>query len=134
PRAGKRIEGLAGSGETGGGARVGLPTTNNDVDVERIELKPMAATSKPLTSDQRRAAAEERVEHDVAATGHIEDGVRDHSDRLHSRMQGREPPFLSRPSETRSRGVGPHVAAMPPVDAELDVVAIAACPQLEHEN
>ena len=105
---------------------VRLPATNDHVAIERVELEPVASPPGPLAGHQGRAAAEKRIEDDVAATRHVENRVSDHRRRLDRRMQGGEMSLFARPAKARAYGIGPDVAAVPAIGAQLDVVAMAA--------
>ena len=70
-------------------AAVPLPAPDDGVDVEGVDLDTTAAAPGALRGDQGRPAAQEGVEHDIAAGRAVEDGVGDQRNRLHRRVQGR---------------------------------------------
>ena len=53
------------------------PALDRDVDIGRIDVEAAKAAPGPLRRDQRRARAEEDVEHQLAATGHVLDRIGD---------------------------------------------------------
>jgi len=83
-----------------GCARIGLPAPHDDIDVERIELEPIAPAAGTLGRHQGCAAAEEGIEDDIAAVGAVENHVGDRSDRLYRRVKRRKLPFLTRAAES----------------------------------
>jgi hypothetical protein len=54
-------------------ARIGLPSADDRVDIERIELDTVARAAVALRGNERGAAAEKRIEHKIAAARAIED-------------------------------------------------------------
>src|SRR6185437_13564591 len=70
-------------------ARIGLPTPHDCVDVARIQFEAEAAPAGALGRDHRSAAAKKAVEHDITASGTIQDRIRDQSHRFHGRMQSK---------------------------------------------
>src|SRR5712671_1589075 len=102
----------------GGVAGQLLPSADNRIDIARIELRPVAAPAGALGRDHRGAAAEEPVEHDVAAGGAVEDRVGDQAHRLYRRVQCQEVPLLGLARERVGPGVLPDIAAVPAEAAE----------------
>src|SRR5205085_1129984 len=129
--AGEVVEAAAGIGMPGGVAGQLLPATDNRIDIARIELRPVAAPAGALGRDHRRAAAEETVEHDVAAGGAVEDRVGHQAHRLHGRVQRQQVSLLGLARERVGPGVLPDIAAVPAEPAELDVVAVRPLARLE---
>src|SRR5271157_5532523 len=97
------------------------PATDRNVDVEGVDLDPTADAARPLRRHQGRAAAEERVEDDVATDRAIEERVGDQPDRLHGRVQLIETSLLARLREGRRARIVPDVGPVPAVLAEFDV-------------
>src|SRR5271170_4432880 len=79
-------EALASLNEDCGLAAGRLVATHDDIDVERIELDTAADAAGFLCGDEGRPGAEERVEHDVAAVGEVEERVLQHGGGLDGRM------------------------------------------------
>jgi hypothetical protein len=91
------IEAAATSGVAGDVAAEALPTADDRIDVTRIEFETVTAAAGPFRGYKRRAAAHKTIQHDVAATGAIEDRIRHQRDEFHGRMQLKEVsslPFL----------------------------------------
>ena len=101
-----------------------LPTADNRVDLSRIELQPVAAPAGALGGDQRRAAAEKGVEHDITAGRAVEHRIRDHCHRLYGRVQRQQITFLAATGEGIDPGVVPDIAAIAAKPAELDIVVM----------
>src|SRR5215469_10328386 len=101
-----------------------LPTANDRVDIERIELQPAAAPAGALGGDHRRAAAEKGVEHDVGSGRTVEDRIGHQRHRLHCWMQRREIALLGAAAKGIAARVPPDIAAIASEPAELDVVAV----------
>ena len=118
------IKGAAGSGMAGAAAGQGLPAANGGIDIAWIELEPAAAPARALGGDHRRAAAEKGVEHDVAARRAVEDRIGDHGDRLHRRVERQQITLLATAGKGIGPGITPHIAAVAPKPAELDIVAV----------
>src|SRR5262249_20201973 len=79
------FEGRASVGENNGCARFRLIASNNDVDVEWIELDAAAHPSSILGSDQGRPRAEKRVENNLATVCQVDQRVLQHCGWFHSR-------------------------------------------------
>src|SRR5271170_2683289 len=79
-------EALAGLHEDRRLAAGRLVATHDDVDVERVKLDAPAEAAGRLGGDEGRPGAEERVQHDIAAVGEVEERVLDHCGRLDRRM------------------------------------------------
>src|SRR5689334_18724717 len=118
----------------GGAAGQFLPAADPGIDIEGIELQPIAAPAGPFGSDERRAAAEKAVEHDAAARRAVEDCVGDHRHRLDCRMQRRGIALILRAAKGVASGISPDVAAVAPEAAELDIVAVIAAAVFEHKD
>src|SRR5712675_2561189 len=107
------IEAGSGGGVDGAVSGEALPAADRGIDIQRIELHAAADPADALGGQQRRAAAEEGIEHEIAARRAIEDGVRDQRDRFHGRVQGSEVPFLSSSPEIVEAWVVPDIASIP---------------------
>ena len=68
-------------------ARIGLPSADDRVDIERIELDTVACATGALRGNERGAAAEKRIEDEIAAARAIEDRIRHERDGFDRRMQ-----------------------------------------------
>src|SRR5208282_5640453 len=101
-----------------------LPATDRYIDVERIQLHTITASSDPLRSDYGGAATKKRIENDIAARRDVHDCVGHQRGRLHGGVQGEQIAFLPRLRERTRAGVVPHVGAVATIPPELDVVAM----------
>src|SRR5215472_13692953 len=108
-----------------------LPATDDRIDIDGVQLQSVAAPAGALGSDQRRAAAEKGIEHNVAAGRAVEDRVGDHRHRLHARVQLRQIAVLVATGGGTGPGVVPNITA---VTAEPDRVAVPVAAVLEHED
>ena len=88
---------------TGASASVGLPAAHDHVDIKRIELEPAALPAGAFCGHQRRAAAQEGIEDDIAAPRTVENGVSDHRDGFDGRVERGEMAFLARASKGQAR-------------------------------
>ena len=79
----------------GAAAGESLPAAYDRVDVERIQLEPVAAPSAALGGDYRGAAPHKAVEYDVAAGGGVQDRVCHHCDRFDGRMKSEQLAFIT---------------------------------------
>src|ERR1700746_1555366 len=122
--AGEVVKAAAAGCMTRAAAGQRLPATDNRIDVESIELQPVATAAGALGGDQGRAAAEKGVEHDVAAGRAVEDRVGNHCYGLHGWVQRQEIALLAATGEGVGSRVMPDIAAVAPVLAELDIVAV----------
>src|SRR5580658_2689166 len=115
-------ENLAGLHEDRGLAAGRLVATHDDVDVERIELDTAADAAGFLCGDEGRPGPEERVQHDVASVGKVEERVLDHCGRLNRRM------VLEASARVRAQrggaGISPDVRAPAALLAEFDIVDV----------
>jgi hypothetical protein len=71
-------------------AGVALPTADCYVDVAWIDLDPITDTADTFCSNQSASGTQERVEHDLTASGAVEKGVGYKGYGLDSRMEGKE--------------------------------------------
>jgi len=111
-----------------------LPAANGGIDIAWIELQRAAAPAGALGRDHRRAAAEKGVEHDLAARRAVEDRIGDHRHRLDRRVQGQEIALATAAGKGIGAGIVPHIAAVAPKPAELDIVAVRAAALLEDQD
>src|SRR6202521_4586855 len=128
------VEGPTGHGVPGTIARERLPAPDDGVAVERVDLYPIAASAHALGRDHRGAAAEETVEHDVAARRAVEDRIGDERDRLHRRMQREQIAFVRRAAEGIRAAVVPNIRTMATVPTQLDVVPVRPAAVLEDKD
>src|SRR5207302_10822072 len=103
------IEADTGDGVDGAAASEALPTADRGIDIQRIELHAAADPADALGGQQRRAAAEEGIEHKIATSRAIEDCVGNQGDGFYGRGQGSEVPFLSSSPELGEACVRPDV-------------------------
>ena len=96
--------------------------TDDDVDIERIELDAAANAASLLGGDEGRARAEERVDDDVAPVGQVQQRVLDHRGRLDGRMVLKAWGGVG--AKRGGAGIGPDVRAPAPAFAELDLVDV----------
>src|SRR5215471_3107124 len=111
-----------------------LPAAHDRIDIERIELQPVAAPAGALSGDHRRAAAEKGVEHDVGTRRTVEYRIGDQRYRLHGRMQRREIALRAASAKGIAARVPPDIAAVTPKAAELDIVAVLVAALLEDKD
>src|SRR5882762_10266460 len=105
------VEAVSGRGVDCTTAREMLPAADRGIDIEWVELHPTANAADALGRQQRRAAAEKRVEHEIPAGRAVEDRVGDQRDRLYGRMERGEVSFLSCSPEIVQARVMPYVGA-----------------------
>src|SRR5205823_3167290 len=70
----------------------------------------------------------------LAAGRAVEDRIGDHRHRLDGRMQRQEIAFLAAAAKAVGSGVTPHVAAVAPKTAELNVIAMPVAAVFENED
>src|ERR1700738_5624214 len=80
------FEGLARIGENNGSARFRLIASDNDIDVEWIELDAAAHSPCILGGDESRPGAEEGVEHNLATVCQVDQRILQDCGWFHSRM------------------------------------------------
>src|SRR5271156_3849858 len=111
-----------------------LPPADGRIDISGIELQPVAAAAGALGGEHRRAAPEKGVEHDITAGRAVEDRVGDHCYGLHGWVQRQEIALLAATGEGVGSRVMPDIAAVAPVLAELDIVAVPVAAVLKDKN
>src|SRR6516225_4525688 len=131
---GKIIKFAAACLVTGAVAGTRLPAANGRVDIDRIELQPVAATTCSFGRDDRRAAAEKGIEHDSAAGRTIEDRVGNHRHRFDRRVKLQEVALSAAAGKGIDTRIPPDIAAAAAEPAELDVVVVHPVPVLEHQH
>src|SRR4029077_5745899 len=102
-------------------------SAQDDLDVEWIQLAAAAASAGLFAGDERRSRTEEWVDDDVAAFGHIEQGIFQHGNRLDGRVV--LPAFARLSAQARSGRIGPEIRSPTPLLAALDVIKVG-CPSL----
>src|SRR5438270_209425 len=112
----------------------GLPAANGGIDIAWIELERATAPARALGGDHRGTAAEKGVEHDVAAGRAVEDRIADQCHWLHRRVQCQEITLRAAAGEGIGAGVIPHIAAVAPKPAELDIVAVRPAALFEDQD
>jgi hypothetical protein len=80
------FEGLARVGENNGSARFRLIASDNDIDVEWIELDAAAHPPGILRGDESRPGAKEGVENNLATVCQVDQRILQHCGWFHSRM------------------------------------------------
>src|SRR5215208_2835271 len=111
---------------------VSLPTADDAIAVDGIELAEVAPPARLVGGDHGRAAPAEEVEDDTAALGHILDRICNHLNRLDCRMQRQ---FIHPAAAKRVDAlVGPHVGSIAPVLAKFEAVDVRRGPLLEGED
>src|SRR5215217_5382122 len=111
---------------------VSLPTADDTIAVDGIELAEVAPPARLVGGDHGRAAPAEEVEDDTAALGNILDRICNHLNRLDCRMQRQ---FIHPAAAKRVNAlVGPHVGSIAPVLAKFEAVDVRRGPLLEGED
>ena len=128
------VEAVARVGVDGAAAGELLPTPDRRIDVKRIELHRATTPTDAIGSNQRRAAAKERVEDKIAAGRAIEDRIGDQGDRLYRRMQGGEVSLLPSASEVIEARVLPDISTVATMATQLDIVPVRCPAILEDED
>ena len=80
------LEGLAGVGENSGNPCFRLIASDNDIDVEGIELDAAAQPPGILGRDESQSGAEEGIENNLATVCQVDQRILEHGGRFHSRM------------------------------------------------
>src|SRR6266851_3809212 len=114
-------------------AGVGLPATDDSVDIERVELEPVAAPAGAFGRDYGGAAAEKAVKYDIAARRRVHDRIRHQCSGFDGGMQCKQIAFLSGPRERAGARVLPHICPVAPELAKLDVVSMRGAAVFEDE-
>ena len=111
-----------------------LPPADCRIDIERIELDAAADPADTFGRQQRRAAAEKRVEDKVAAGRTIENRIGDQRDRFYRGMKRGKVPLFALSPEIVQAWVMPDVGAVATMLAQLDVIPVRRPAVLEHED
>ena len=74
-------------GMTGALAGQGLPPADRGVDIGGVQFEPATDPTGSLSGNEGGAAAEEGIEHDLAATGTVPQRIGHQGDGLDRRMQ-----------------------------------------------
>src|SRR5258706_2573917 len=112
--------------------REGLPATNCDVDVERIELQRPCLASALVRGNDRRTRPGERIEHDVPAARAVLDGIDYERGRLHGGVHF-EIGVAARAPRIDA-GVVPDVGPVPSVRSKFHGVHVRIGPHLVDED
>src|SRR3954469_18448740 len=115
-------------------AREVLPPANDDVDILGIELKAIADAAGSFGCNHRAAASQKTVENDVTASRAVHNGIGNHSDGLHRRMQRKKTAFFVAATEGNRRRILPHIGAVSTKLTKLDVVDMRSSTSLEHKD
>src|SRR5215204_6247273 len=111
---------------------VSLPTADDAIAVDGIELAEVAPPARLVGGDHGRAAPAEEVEDDTAALGNILDRICNHLNRLDCRMQRQ---FIHPAAAKRVDAlVGPYVGSIAPVLAKFEAVDVRRGPLFEGED
>lgn len=110
---------------------VGFPARENAVAVFGIEFAETRTPASLVGGNQGGARPSEKIEHNAAAAGDVLDGVGDHLDRLHRRMEGK----LFKAISLAGIGalIGPDVRSVSAMLAELESVEMGRSPAFEGE-
>src|ERR1700719_513802 len=127
------IEEPAGDCVTGSLAGVGLPTSDDRVDVGRIKLQSVAAATRAIGGDHRRSASEKGIQDDFASCGSVHDGVSHEGHDLNGRMACEKISLLSGFAEGRDAGIFPNVRSVSAELSQLDVVPMGGIAMFEDE-
>src|ERR1700750_2457069 len=106
------VEPLSSGHEPGCLASHPLPAPNSGINVERIDLYAVADSTDTLRRHQRRSAAEEGIENQLAAFRAVQDRVSDQCDRLNRRMQGQQVALLATPTKSIHAWIVPNIGAI----------------------
>jgi hypothetical protein len=112
-------------------AGVRLPTANDRVDVDRVELHSETAASHTLGGDHAGAAPDESIKYDLAARGAIEDGVCDQPHGFDGGMERQQVAFVAWRARAR---IAPDVGPVTAILTQENVVAVRRVAVLEDEN
>src|ERR1019366_8786717 len=115
-------------------ARKGLPTTNDRVDIDRVDLEPIAAPARAFGRHDGGSAAQEGIEHNLVPARAIHDRIGHQGNRLHCGMERQQVAFIRTSPEGVGAWIIPYIAAMAPILSELYVVPVRAAAMLEHEH
>src|ERR1039458_1778893 len=111
-----------------------LPTADDRIDVERIDLQAIAAPARAFGSDQRGATAQKAVQHDPTAVASVHNRIGYHRDRLYGWMQRKQVSFVAGLRKGARATVVPHIAPIAPMNPEHHVVAMRSTAVLEHKH
>src|ERR1700730_1213035 len=125
---GPLIEYLAGVLEDRVAAGDLLPAPNGNIDIQGIDLDAEAAPADLVAGEQCRAAAQERIQHRIAALRGIKDGVGEHADGLRRRVERK---LIALAAKARHAAGGPQIGSGSTVLAELDVIHVRLVAELE---
>src|SRR5438270_13033107 len=105
-------------------AGVALPSFNCRIDVEGIELNPVAAASRSLGCDECGPGAQEPIQHQVPTSRAVEQGIGNQSDGFHRRVQSQELAFITLFGKGVQAWIFPDVSAIATESPKLDVVSV----------
>src|SRR6266511_1531888 len=80
-------------------AGVCLPAPNNGIDIQRVDLHPIATATSALGGNDGATAAEEAVQDDIAACRAVQNRVSHETHGLHGWMKLKQMAFVSCPPE-----------------------------------
>src|SRR5260370_28474402 len=109
-----------------------LPTANNAVDVDRIDLDQPCLTTCLMCRNQGRPTAAEAIEHDGGAVRDVLDGVRDQGNRFDGRVQYEL--LVALDPESVHPTVLPNVCPISPMLAELKTIDVRRAAGLERKD
>src|SRR6185312_8702740 len=127
-------KGAAGGEVDGLLAGIFLPASNRCIHVKRINLDTAAEATGALAGHQCRAAAHEWIEHDGTAVRAVEDGVGQHLDRLHRRMNLEEITLLPAASEVINSSIWQDIGPVATEFAEQNIIDVRCIAVLEDEG
>jgi len=107
-------------------ASEGLPATDGNVHIDRVQFDSIADSADPLSCDNCRSATQERVENNVRTRCAVQNGVTHQSHRFNCGMQQRQIAFFSWSGERIHPRVLPDVGAVPSILTQLNIVTVYA--------
>ncbi len=113
-------------------SRQPLPPPDGLIAVRRVKLDQPRLSLRSFASNKGGAAAAKAVEHEIATTRAVADGVGYQRHRLDSGMHGKIRKPIGR--EGVCPGICPHVGAVAAVLSEFDVINVLATTVLPNED
>ena len=106
-----------------------LKTTDDHIDIERVEFEPAANTPRLVRGDERGARTQERVKDNIPAMGEVDSASSIMAAGLTGRMLLKSATGVR--AQRPSSGIGPDVGAPTAALAQLDIVHVSLDPLLE---
>src|SRR5882724_9455548 len=127
------IEGASSFPVNRASASEGLPATDGNVHIDRVQFDSIADSADPLSCDNCRSATQERVQNNVRTRCAVQNGVGHQSHRFNCGMQQRQIAFFSWSGERIHPRILPDVGAVPSILTQLNVVPVFVFAILENE-